>query len=494
MLPCSINKRTDCFLTHSARALLGNGIRLLRIIYIAILLQGLSTTAFAGWVNFWPFWVSECTECPRFLERDNLFGPLFEQRYTDYEHVAAIRPVGVHIDDYRCRESFDYFLYPIFTRTNTMSGSSWNMLGFISGCDSPERHRVTIFPLFFSYKTHNPCTSYAALFPIGGKIRNHFCMDSISWFLFPLYLGLEQKCTVRHALPWPFIRWQTGPDSGGGALWPLAGHFWRGCDYEHSYLLWPLIYRRCDRLCDPIPCYRIGFLPFFAYEYSARKEMMTIIWPFFSHVRMHDRNYVEDQFLWPFFVQGRGDCEYVNRWAPFYTHSIRRGHDKRWFLWPLLKIQQYEDRGVCIKQEQLLYFVFWKQRQTCLTNPCAPEAKKMHLWPLYSYWDNGAGQKQFQFLSPFEVFFPTNRAIRNTYSPLFAIFRHEQIEPGHTRQSILFDLIASESTPCSQHFSIGPIFEMERSPCRSGFQILNGLLGFKKENGKKSLKLLWIGY
>lgn len=498
MFFCLINKCTDLFREYRVRALVSNGIRSLKALSIAIvwtlILQGISTNAFADWVNYWPFWVSEHTECDRFLHRDNFLGPLIEQRYTCREHVAAIRPIGVHIDDYCCNRMHDYFLYPLFSHTTTECGTNWNMFGLIAGCNSNERNKITIFPLLFSNRTCDSCTSYFAIFPLGGTIRNYLCMDSITWAFFPLYLALEQRCTVRHGLPWPFIRWQTGPSSGGSALWPLAGYFWKDCDYEQAYLLWPLIYKRFDCLSEPIPRYRVGFLPFFAYEYSAKKEMTTIIWPFFSHVIMHDRNYVEDQFLWPFFVQGRGDCEYVNRCAPFYSHSIRRGHDKKWFLWPLLKIQHWEDRGVSVTQEQLLYFLFWKQRQRCLTNPCAPEAKKMHLWPLYSYWDNGAGQKQFQFLSPLEVFFPTNRAVRNAYSPLFAIFRHEQIEPGHTRQSILFDLIASENTPCSQHFSIGPIFEMERSPCRSGFQILNGLLGFQKENGKKSLKFLWIRF
>lgn len=465
-----------------------------KAIICALILQGLSVKALADWVNFWPLWVAEHTECGRFLNKENTLGPLIEQKFTDCEHVAALRPIGLHIDDYCCNQKFDYFLYPLFSHTTSQCGSNWNMFGLVSGCSSNERTKYTVFPFLFVNQTCDPCTSYGAFFPIGGTIRNYFGMDTIKWAFFPLYLGLEQKCTIRHAFPWPFIRWQTGPDSGGGALWPLAGYFWRGCDYEHAYLLWPLIYKRWDHLDAPVPSYRIGFLPFFAYENSARREMTTIIWPFFSHVIMHDRNYVEDQFLWPFFVQGRGECEYVNRCAPFYSHSIRRGIDKRWFLWPLLKIQQWEERGVCVKREQLLYFLFWKQRQWCLSNPCAPEAKKMHLWPFYSYWDNGAGQKQFQFLSPLEVFFPTNRAVRNAYTPFFAIFRHEQIQPGHTRQSILFDLIASECTPCSQHFCIGPLFEMERSPCRSGFEILKGLLGFKKENGKNSLKLLWIEF
>lgn len=470
-----------------------------KAIYIAILclvtLQAISTEVTAKWVNYWPFWVCEDSDCDLVFHKENFIGPIIEQKYTETGCMGAIRPIGLHLEDYKSDETADYFLYPLFSRHQAPHGSSWNILNLISrrkSCDCSRK--LTVFPLFFSNQTCDPCTSYSAIFPLGGTVHNYLGTDSISWVMFPLYLGINRKCTVRHGLPWPFIRWQTGPDSGGGALWPLGGHYWKKGKYDHEYMFWPLIYKFCDNLSDPVPSIRKGFLPFYAYENSAKKEAITIIWPFFSHIEMHNRNYIEDQFLWPFFVQGRGENEYVNRWAPFYTHSIRRGTDKRWFLWPLLKIQYREERGVRITQEQLLYFVFWKQRQQSLDNPCAPEAKKMHLWPFYSYWDNGAGQKQFQFFSPLEVFFPENKAVRYLYSPLFAIFRCEQIAPGHTRQSILFDLIAAEKTPCSQRFSIGPLFDVYQSTCKSEIQILKGLLGYKKENGKKSLKFLWITF
>ncbi|OAI50256.1 hypothetical protein AYO37_01275 [Opitutia bacterium SCGC AG-212-L18] len=464
------------------------------IISLTLLLQGVSTIALAEWTNLWPFYVSENSNpnCGIFLYKENCLGPLIEQKYTEEQHIAAIRPIGLHIDNYKCQQEFDYFLYPLFSQTKTIYGITWNMLGLISGSKSNQGTKMMIFPFYFANHTCDPCTSYSGFFPIGGFLRNHFGFDSIQWLAWPLYLALERNCTTRHALPWPFIRWQTGPNSGGGALWPLLGSYWKAGEYQHNYFLWPLIYRFCDQLHCPTPSYRIGFLPFFAYENSAKRKMTTIIWPFFSHVEMHDRNYIEDQFIWPFFVQGRGDNEYVNRWAPFYTYSIRRGHHKKWCLWPMLKIQNWQECGVHISQEQLFYFLFWKQRQTCLTNPHAPEALKIHLWPLFSYWNNGAGQKQFQFLSPLEVLFPTNQAVRNLYSPLFAIFRHEQRAPGHSRQSILFDLIATEKTPCSQHLSLGPVLDLERTPCLIKFEILKGLLGYKKENGKKSLKILWI--
>lgn len=460
----------------------------------SLVLQGIFTTASAEWDNFWPFWVAEENCCEAASCKENVLGPIFEQKITESGCLGAFRPIALHMENDKYREKFDYLLYPIFSHHRFQGGYNWNMFNLFAGGNQCNEKKLTLFPILLGKQTGDPCTSYSAMFPFGGKVRNFLGKDAIGWLMFPLYLQIEHRGSICHSLPWPFIRWQTGPDSGGLALWPIFSHFWKEGEYDHGNLLWPLIYEWHDDLSCPVPSIRKGFLPFYAYEDSARRYSWTVIWPFFSHIEMRNRNYVEDHLFWPFFVQGRGDNEYVNRWAPFYTHSIRRGIDKRWYLWPLFKIVDREECGVHINQQQLLYFVFWKQTQRSIENPCWPEAKKVHLWPLYCYWDNGAGKKQFQLLSPFEVFFPTNQAVRNLYSPLFAIFRFEQLCPGHSRYSILFDLIATEKTATSQRLSIGPLLDVECGECKSQIQILKGFLGYVKENGKKSFKFLWISF
>ena len=207
-----------------------------------------------------------------------------------------------------------------------------------------------------------------------------------------------------------------------------------------------------------------------------------------------DKYYVENQFLWPLIIDAWGEDSFTHRIAPFYSHSLHKGVEKRWFLWPFLRIKTWHDEDIEVIQEQAFYFLFWKQRQRSISNPDLPEVKKMHLWPLYSYWNNGAGQKQLQMLSPFEVLFPSNRAVRRAYSPLFAIFKAEQLAPGHTKQSILFDFISAEKSPEYQKFALGPIFKVERQEDSSKIEFLTGLIGFKKECGKKSFKFFWTWF
>ena len=66
---------------------------------------------------------------------------------------------------------------------------------------------------------------------------------------------------------------------------------------------------------------------------------------------------------------------------------------------------------------------------------------KVHYWPFLSYWDNGNGLRQWQVLSPIEVFFPANAEMRESYSPLFALYRHEVQPSGDTRSSLLWGAI-----------------------------------------------------
>ena len=73
-------------------------------------------------------------------------------------------------------------------------------------------------------------------------------------------------------------------------------------------------------------------------------------------------------------------------------------------------------------------------------------ASKTHFWPLYSSWNNGAGQRQFQLISPFEDFFPDNEFARQALSPLAAIFRYDQRAPGDTRWSALWSAVTWHRT------------------------------------------------
>jgi len=129
----------------------------------------------------------------------------------------------------------------------------------------------------------------------------------------------------------------------------------------------------------------------------------------------------------------------------------------------------------------LLFFFYWSLTQRSTTNPAAAPARKTHVWPLVSSWNNGAGRRQLQLLSPFEVFFPTNEPVRHLYTPLLALYRFDQNTPGDSRHSVLFNLVSWKKSPLEKEFHLGPLFSRRSTPARSRITIGCGLLAWQRQ-------------
>jgi len=183
--------------------------------------------------------------------------------------------------------------------------------------------------------------------PIGGAVANRFGMDRLTWVLFPVYARFEKRNVTTTTTPWPFVKVLRGEGNHGLAVWPLFG--WRAKEgsYREQFYLWPLIYKDEHALWQPKPDVDFGFLPFYASETSAAATSETYLWPFFGYTdRTAPVHYHETRYFWPFLVQGRGDAIYINRWGPIYTHSIRKGVDKTWILWPLWCHRTWTEAGL----------------------------------------------------------------------------------------------------------------------------------------------------
>ena len=109
---------------------------------------------------------------------------------------------------------------------------------------------------------------------------------------------------------------------------------------------------------------------------------------------------------------------------------------------------------------------------------------------------DGAGRRQYQIPSPLEVFFPNNDLVRQTWTPLFALYRYDQRAPGNARTSLLWDGITWEHNDAEQRaeFHLGPIFSVQRKPGERRIAIGNGLFGAKRLAGEHSWRLFWLDF
>ena len=404
------------------------------------------------------------------------------------------------------------FLYPLFSYKADDEYYSWTVFQLINrtgrreGAAAPEsllgsQETFAVWPFWFSRTTGEPDNQYRALFPIAGTIRGKLGFERLSWIIFPLYVENEKHGAITTSTPWPFVRVTRGAATGF-ALWPLYGSVERPGVSRDRFWLWPFAYEstRQPTEDDPPgtgPTRRFGVLPFYARAEGPGYFGEDFAWPFFGHTeRTAPLRYHETRWFWPFLVQGRGDERYVNRWAPFYTHSVVKGYDKTWFAWPLVRDAKWSSDGLDHTRTQLLWFLYWSHQQRSSANPRAAPASLTHFWPLLSTWDNGAGRRQVQALSPLAVFFPQVDKVHETWSPLFAIYRYDQRAPGDARTSLFWNAITWEKHEAEAHreFHLGPLFSVSEHGAEKRVAIGNGLFAWKREAGAPGWRFFWLDF
>ncbi len=475
----------------------------LRCFRLLSLLAALTLGAQAAEYNVWPFWVGQTAgETPEPIKAWSAVGPLFFQQDqptpdTPDQIAAGFRPLYVQKSDTSHGKHDAYFLYPLFTYHSTPYGYRWSLFSLInhySASANPDHpiHTSTrphsepggfdLWPFYFSRKTNDPATSYHAILPLYGSVPKRFGQDRLSWVLFPLYARFEKHNVTTTTAPWPIIKVLQGEDNHGFEVWPLFG--WRAKEgaYREQFYLWPLIYKDEHALWQPKPDVSLGFLPFYARSTNRFATSETYLWPFFGYTdQTAPVNYRETRYFWPLLVQGRGENIYINRWGPFYTHSIRKGIDKTWVLWPLWRHQTWTDSGLNQSRNQFLWFIYHSTTQRSARNPALAPAHKTHLWPLVSIWNNGAGQKQVQALSPFAVLFPSNEAIQLAWAPLFSLYRYDRQAPDDQRHTLLWNLISYRRAPQQREFHLGPLLSVETGATANRIALGCGLVGLKRE-------------
>jgi hypothetical protein len=466
--------------------------------------------------NTWPG-IVEHTDAAGRSEGWTAGGPfLFKQPTPDPEGgtgaLGGFRPFWVQTTASNGELRSVWVLYPVFTYSADANTYRWTLLDLVRRTDrragAPEPHsplepsgEFDFWPFWFSRQTGDPEMSYRALFPIAGTLKNRLGFERLSWMPFPLFVESEARGAVTTSTPWPFVRTTHGA-AHGFALWPLFGWQDRPGVSRDEFYLWPFAYNNTkqpapDAPAGTPPARHVAVLPFYARATGPGLLSEDFIWPFFGHTEMTvPERYHETRYLWPLLVQGRGDQRYLNRWAPLYTHSSVKGYDKTWYLWPLFRQTQFTDAGLVQTKTSVLWFFYLSQVQRSVRHPELPTAAVRHLWPLYSGWDNGAGRRQWQVLSPFEVFFPGNEKVRQTWTPFAALVRYDQRAPGDTRTSLLWNAVTWErrAGEGSSEFHIGPILSIATHAEERRIALGNGLLGWQRGPGAAGWRFFWLDF
>ena len=465
-------------------------------------------------LNGWPFVVSHHDSTAR-VDAWSAAGPfLFRKPGADAAgHTASgFRPFWVRLDHPQEGFRAGYVLYPLFSYNTDAITYRWSVFELIrrwgrhENATPPQtaydrRREFEIFPFWFSRESGDPDLSYRALFPIHGTIKNKLTLEHLSWTMFPFYVRNERRGVVSTWTPWPFLRVTRGT-AEGWAFWPFYGYVERPDGSRHDTYLWPFGFKAvkqpgADAPPGTPPRRDVGVLPFYTKSTGANFINEDFLWPFFGYTNITaPKVYQERRYFWPFLMQGRGEGRYINRWAPFYSHSVVKGYDKRWMPWPLVRQARWsDDDRVERTRTQFLYFLYWNEVQRAVGRPNVRAAELTHIWPILSEWDNGAGRRQWQVFSPLDVFFPRNEKIKHAWSPFFALGRYERLPSGDERTSFLWNAITWERRPAQERseFHLGPLLGVTREAQARRVSIGNGLFGFRRgPNG--GWRMFWLDF
>jgi hypothetical protein len=418
----------------------------------------------------------------------NALGPFLNYERKGEEREFGLRPFYFHAEDSAEEIGYSEFLYPLATR-KTEPGLSFfqglHLLNYDFGSrEKGGGNEFSLFPFIFYGRTENR-GNYFALFPVGGKIYDMFGRDEIRFALFPAYSKTMKKGTTVTNVLWPFFARVSGVNESGFKFWPLFGTAEKQGVYRKNFYLWPIFFNYDLKLDTPNPVSKRVVFPLFIGEESPQYSSRTYLWPFFSHREDRLKDYEEWNFPWPLFRVAHGSYMESKRFLPLYSNERTGSFRKRWFLWPVYKIEETSTEILERRRDRVLFFLYSDVRERVLTEE-GLRKREVSLWPLFTY-RRIRGVSHFHTLSLLEPFFPENRGIERNWSPLWRLYQRKWDTQGNEVSSFLWNLYWKERRADALAMEVFPLFRYQRQTGESlDWQLLKGLFRYRSgPEGKK---------
>lgn len=428
-------------------------------------------------------------------ERDEAVGPLFYNERKETQRMWAIPPLLSYTHDPATESTEWDFAYPLLTYDRYGDQYRWQLGQLLSWAGGPsqneqDRHRFTLFPVYFQQRSSVASENYTAFVPFYGHLKNRLFRDEVNFVMLPLYVESRKKDVVTENYVWPFFHKRHGDGLEGWQLWPFYGHEHKEVTYltngfgdvslkaghDRSFIMWPLHFIQHNEIGTEDLQLEQGSLPLYNFLRSPKRDMTTVLWPFFTWIDDREKQYREWQLPYPFVVIARGEGKHTTRIFPFYSRSRTGGAvppplkvngpersggpgstnayiESDFYLWPLYKYNRARAEPMDRERTRIMFFLY---SDTILKNTeTGASRRRTDLWPFFTRSRDFDGNTRLQVLALLEPYLPVNKSIERDYSHLWSLWRSEKNpRTGAASQSLLWNLYRHDTRPNERRTSV----------------------------------------
>jgi hypothetical protein len=391
-------------------------------------------------------------------------------------------------------ESVEFdFVYPIVTYSRYGGQYRWQffqLLSFAGGPTQEEsaRNRFTIFPFYFQQRSSVPDENYTALIPLYGHLKNRLFRDEVFFVMLPFYVQSRKRDVVTDNYVYPFFHLRHGDGLQGWQFWPLVGHEHKEVTtrtngfgeaetvggHDKLFVLWPFFANQTMGIGTDEKIWQQELLPAYSLYRSPKRDVTTVLWPFFSRIDDREKKYREWEVPWPFIVIARGEGKTTTRFLPLFSRAHSPEIESDFYLWPVYKYKRIHSDPLDLQRTRILFFLYSdtiaKNTETGATK------RRTDLWPLFTHRRDLNGNTRLQVLAILEPYLPGSRKIERDYSPVWSIWRSEKnAQTRAASQSLLWNLYRRETAPTSKKCSV-----------------LFGLFQYRSDTEGKHVRLFYI--
>lgn len=454
-------------------------------------------------------------------------GPFYERVETSAGDTRlSLRPclytkIDVPQDNASVRDVF----WPLYADHSRKESFSWRFLqtfgADVDTLDPESPFHVWSFPFWFHGRDRLG-QDYAALFPVGGVLRDFLSFDEIRFAAFPLWMETRRHGVDGQNFLWPIFAWAKGNGQHRWRVFPLVGHSRKDGDWDRHFVLWPL-WNSARYDSGPLAGYEWALVPVFGRAERGLESSWYVLPPFLQFTYGRGRNEGQRRILapWPFvrIEDSRNEHKrhfwplYASTWSdrsrrtnilwPFYQHTRATYGDtevQAWSLAPLF--HRAVERKITPADGPLGN----RQQSSTAANDSLPAPPVVagtghtvtalsytRLWPLFSRIEHEG--RSFVRVPDFSLHRRTGPLERNLLHMGTLYTRGAESAPRLVEHELLWGLVRwSHAADGCREIRLWPLFSRsrDRAANRSAWSLLGGLLGLEETDGATQRRFFWF--